>query len=108
MATNVAQFNQTQADWLNNPNVVQNPQASGTGAFLIGTTPSSTKRLISNITYKQSEDLARNLGAKAFQWVPHAVANEFTVRNARCGQPCNDFSGCKIPGCLCDDDGICK
>jgi hypothetical protein len=86
-------FNQTRADWLNNPNVVQNPQASGTGVFLIGPVP-STKRLMSYITYQQCEDLARNLEAKAFQWVPHAVANEFTVRNAACGQPCNDFSGC--------------
>lgn len=90
--------NQTREEWLELPQVAENPMALGTGAVL--SKPSEKKELIAEITYEDILERDRSTNFYAFAWVPHAVASYEQVRNASCGGRCSQT--CKRPGCLCN------
>jgi hypothetical protein len=97
--------NQTNDDWLELPTVANNPNAKGTGVYLIQA--GGHKDYARDITYTAM--LSRDAKEKffAFAWVPHAVATLQQIQQPPCTGRCSKT--CKRPGCLCDRSiGLCK
>jgi hypothetical protein len=89
--------NQTRAEWLNLPTVVNNPSARGTGVILTST---GNKQFAEGIEYEALIQQASDNDFEAFSWVPHSVATEAQVKGATCqGLRCVPAS-CP-PGCVC-------
>jgi hypothetical protein len=97
--------NQTKEEWLELPTVANDPNAKGTGVYLLQ--PGGAKDYAPNIFYDEllSRDAAEQF--YAFAWVPHVVATFQQIQQPPCHGRCSRT--CKRPGCLCDRSiGHCK
>jgi hypothetical protein len=90
--------NQTLDEWFLHPQIVNDPNARGTGVAIAR--PGSGKDHFSDVTYDEMLDNDRLFQFYCFAWVPHVIATETQVQNAACGGRCSQ--SCVTPGCLCD------
>jgi hypothetical protein len=87
---------QTPDEWLDF--IANDPQALGTGLYLI--TTGAAKEYQSKIYYDNVRSTAVAGNFFAFKWVPHSVATEQQLLQDICQARC--AKRCFKPGCLCD------